>query len=92
MSQLSWGAPKHSQTGAPKLLHRSPSTSLSPSTTTNTTPNLTSSASLQKIVIAQIFLLLSQFGAKDEKERAKDRVEQIQKVASTPVYTATSTA
>ncbi|KAF2133367.1 Not1-domain-containing protein [Dothidotthia symphoricarpi CBS 119687] len=80
MSQLPWGAPKHSQTGAPKLLHRSPSASLSASTNTSTTPSSTSSASLQKIVIAQIFLLLSQFGAKDEKDRARDRIEQIKKL------------
>jgi CCR4-NOT transcription complex subunit 1 len=54
----------------------------SPSTATNPAPGA-SSQNLSRIVIAQVFLLLSQFGpVKDEKDRSKwdTQTEQIRKV------------
>lgn len=84
------GAQSSSGGGASKLVRASPSLSASstlgsPSASTN--PSSASSQSLSRIVIAQIFLLLSQFGPlKDDKDRAKldIQIEQIRKVRSSP--------
>ncbi len=80
------GAQSSGGGGASKLVRASPSHSTSstlgsPSTTTN--PSGPSSQNLSRIVIAQIFLLLSQFGPlKDDKDRTKwdTQTEQIRKV------------
>ncbi|KAL6711206.1 CCR4-NOT core subunit cdc39 [Coniothyrium glycines] len=80
------GAQSSSGGGASKLVRASPSVSASstvgsPSTVSN--PVGPSSQNLSRIVIAQIFLLLSQFGpTKDDKDRAKwdTQTEQIRKL------------
>ncbi|CAN9179420.1 unnamed protein product [Alternaria alternata] len=80
------GAQSSSGGGASKLVRASPSLSTSsttgsPSTATN--PSGPSSQNLSRIVIAQIFLLLSQFGpVKDDKDRVKwdTQTEQIRKL------------
>ncbi|CAO2648002.1 Nn.00g089240.m01.CDS01 [Neocucurbitaria sp. VM-36] len=80
------GAQSSSGGGASKLVRASPSLSTSstvgsPSTATN--PSGASSQNLSRIVIAQIFLLLSQFGpVKDDKDRSKweTQTEQIKKL------------
>ncbi|OAL49612.1 Not1-domain-containing protein [Pyrenochaeta sp. DS3sAY3a] len=80
------GAQSSSGGGAPKLVRASPSLSTSstvgsPSTVSN--PSGPSSQNLSRIVIAQIFLLLSQFGPiKDDKDRSKwdTQTEQIRKL------------
>jgi CCR4-NOT transcription complex subunit 1 len=80
------GAQPNSGGGASKLVRASPSLSVSsttgsPSTASN--PSGASSQNLSRIVIAQIFLLLSQFGPlKDDKDRSKwdTQTEQIRKV------------
>jgi CCR4-NOT transcription complex subunit 1 len=85
-SQGGGGAPS-SGGGTTKLARASPSLSQSsavgsPSTTTNPT-STPSGQSLSKIVIAQIFLLLSQFGSiKEDKDKAKweTQADQIRKV------------
>ncbi|KAF2191169.1 Not1-domain-containing protein [Zopfia rhizophila CBS 207.26] len=81
------GATSSSGGGGPKLARASPSLSTSSTVgSPNTTTNPTSSASgqnLSRIVIAQIFLLLSQFGpVKEEKDKAKwdQQSEQIRKL------------
>ena len=86
------GGPASSATGggASKLVRASPSLSTSstlgsPSTTTN--PAAASSQNLSRIVIAQVFLLLSQFGPlRDDKDRSKwdTQTEQIRKVSPPP--------
>lgn len=76
--------------GASKLVRASPSLSTSstvgsPNTTAN--PSGPASQNLSRIVIAQIFLLLSQFGPpKDDKDRSKwdTQTEQIRKVRTMP--------
>lgn len=78
------GASTNSSGGASKLVRASPSSSTvgSPSTATNPASGA-SSQNLSRIVIAQVFLLLSQFGPiKDEKDRSKwdTQTEQIRKV------------
>jgi CCR4-NOT transcription complex subunit 1 len=85
-SQGGGGAPS-SGGGTTKLARASPSLSQSsavgsPSTTTNPT-SAPSGQSLSKIVIAQVFLLLSQFGSiKEDKDKAKweTQADQIRKV------------
>ncbi|KAI0584436.1 ccr4-not transcription complex subunit protein [Pyrenophora tritici-repentis] len=80
------GAQSNSGGGASKLVRASPSLSISsttgsPSTSANSSG--ASSQNLSRIVIAQIFLLLSQFGpVKDDKDRAKwdTQTEQIRKL------------
>ncbi|KAI4693473.1 uncharacterized protein J4E88_001845 [Alternaria novae-zelandiae] len=80
------GAQSSSGGGASKLVRASPSLSTSsttgsPSTASN--PSGASSQNLSRIVIAQVFLLLSQFGpVKDDKDRAKwdTQTEQIRKL------------
>jgi CCR4-NOT transcription complex subunit 1 len=75
------GAQSSSGGGASKLVRASPSLSVS-STASN--PSGASSQNLSRIVIAQIFLLLSQFGPlKDDKDRSKwdTQTEQISKVS-----------
>jgi CCR4-NOT transcription complex subunit 1 len=85
-SQGGGGTP--SSGGGAKLARASPSLSQSsavgsPSTSIN--PNSTQSGqSLSKIVIAQVFLLLSQFGSiKEDKDKAKweTQADQIRKVS-----------
>ncbi|KAH3917603.1 hypothetical protein HBI56_110010 [Parastagonospora nodorum] len=81
------GAQSTSGGGASKLVRASPSLSTSstvgsPSAASNSTTTA-SSQSLSRIVIAQIFLLLSQFGPlKDDKDRSKwdTQIEQIRKL------------
>ncbi|KAF2033612.1 Not1-domain-containing protein [Setomelanomma holmii] len=81
------GAQSSSGGGASKLVRASPSLSTSstvgsPSTTSNPTFGA-SSQNLSRIVIAQIFLVLSQFGPlKDDKDRSKwdTQTEQIRKL------------
>lgn len=83
--------------GASKLVRASPSLSTSstvgsPSTANNPTFGVPSQ-NLSRIVIAQIFLLLSQFGPlKDEKDRAKweTQAEQIRKVCCSACVPASS--
>lgn len=85
-SQGGGGAPS-SGGGTTKLARASPSLSQSsavgsPSTTTNPT-SAPSGQSLSKIVIAQVFLLLSQFGSiKEDKDKAKweTQADQIRKL------------
>ncbi|KAH9871666.1 hypothetical protein J1614_005921 [Plenodomus biglobosus] len=80
------GAQSSSGGGASKLVRASPSLSTSstvgsPSTTAN--PPGAPSQNLSRIVIAQVFLLLSQFGPlKDDKDRSKwdTQTEQIRKL------------
>ncbi|KAF2473358.1 Not1-domain-containing protein [Lindgomyces ingoldianus] len=83
----SGGGTSSSGGGAPKLARGSPSLSTSSTVgSPNTSANPATSAagqSLARIVIAQVFLLLSQFGTvKDEKDRAKwdTQAEQIRKL------------
>jgi CCR4-NOT transcription complex subunit 1 len=86
------GAQASSGGGAPRLARASPSLSAS---STVGSPSAASnpgaggpSQNLSRIVIAQIFLLLSQFGPlKDEKDRSKweTQAEQIRKVRDAPV-------
>lgn len=74
--------------GAPRLVRASPSLSTSstvgsPSTAINPTSASAHNQNLSRIVIAQVFLLLSQFGpVKDDKDRTKweTQAEQIRKV------------
>ncbi|KAJ4305510.1 CCR4-NOT core subunit cdc39 [Kalmusia sp. IMI 367209] len=74
--------------GAPRLVRASPSLSTSstvgsPSTSANPTSASAHNQNLSRIVIAQVFLLLSQFGpVKDDKDRAKwdTQAEQIRKL------------
>ena len=78
------GASLNSSGGTSKPVRASPSSSTvgSPSTATNPASGA-SSQNLSRIVIAQVFLLLSQFGPiKDEKDRSKwdTQTEQIRKV------------
>ncbi|KAF1365387.1 Not1-domain-containing protein [Lizonia empirigonia] len=78
------GASSNSAGGALKLVRASPtsSTVVSPSTATNPASGA-SSQNLSRIVIAQVFLLLSQFGPiKDDKDRSKwdTQTEQIRKL------------
>ncbi|KAJ4332039.1 CCR4-NOT core subunit cdc39 [Didymella glomerata] len=77
-------ASSNSSAGGSKLVRASPSSSTvgSPSTATNPASGA-SSQNLSRIVIAQVFLLLSQFGpVKDEKDRSKwdTQTEQIRKL------------
>lgn len=77
-------ASSNSNAAGSKLVRASPSSSTvgSPSTATNPTSGAPSQ-NLSRIVIAQVFLLLSQFGpVKDEKDRSKwdTQTEQIRKV------------
>ncbi|ORY10386.1 CCR4-Not complex component, Not1-domain-containing protein [Clohesyomyces aquaticus] len=85
-SQSSGGA-SSSSGGAPKLARASPSLSTSSTVgSPNTSANPAISAagqSLARIVVAQVFLLLSQFGpVKDDKDRAKwdAQAQQIRKL------------
>ncbi|KAF1968861.1 Not1-domain-containing protein [Bimuria novae-zelandiae CBS 107.79] len=82
------GGASSSGGGPPRLVRASPSLSTSstvgsPSTSTNPAGTSAHNQNLSRIVIAQVFLLLSQFGpVKDEKDRAKweTQVEQIRKL------------
>ncbi|EUC49278.1 hypothetical protein COCMIDRAFT_85171 [Bipolaris oryzae ATCC 44560] len=82
-------AQSNSGGGASKLVRASPSLSVSSTTgspSTSAHSSAASSQNLSRIVIAQIFLLLSQFGpVKDDKDRAKwdTQTEQIRKLVDT---------
>ena len=85
------GGTSSSGGGAPKLARASPSLSTSstvgsPNTSTNPA-TIQSGQNLSRIVIAQLFLLLSQFGpVKDDRDRSKweQQTEQIRKVCYWP--------
>ncbi|KAF2730810.1 Not1-domain-containing protein [Polyplosphaeria fusca] len=79
------GGPSTSGGGAPKLARGSPSISSSTVGSPSTATNQQSTQNLSRIVIAQVFLLLSQLGpAKDDKDRTKceAQAENIRKLVA----------
>jgi CCR4-NOT transcription complex subunit 1 len=87
VSQLASSAAAQTGAGTSKLARASPAPSTSSTAASPSPASGAASQNLSRIVIAQIFLLLSQFGPlKDDKDRAKwdTQIEQIRKVCLSP--------